>query len=164
MHKTANISPCGNWRYTLTRDWRDDDNPCMGFLMFNPSTADASEDDHTIRKCIGFAKEWGYGGIVVVNLFAIRGRDPKIVSRVADPVGPLNNYHIIKALNPCEQVIFAWGCSAHFPDRNKTRSGELKQLLEKELPALDIMCLGRSKDGSPRHPLMLPYTTGRERF
>jgi hypothetical protein len=73
--KNALLSPCENYRYWLSRDW-DDSLPIVTFIMMNPSTADATIDDATIRKCVGFAKAWGFGRIRVVNLFALRSRDP----------------------------------------------------------------------------------------
>jgi len=82
------LSPCGIYRYTLTREWED--GRCVAWLMFNPSNADATDDDATIRKCIGFSKRWGYGRMAVVNLYGVRSRDPKTVAKTADPVGPLN--------------------------------------------------------------------------
>ena len=76
MIKSAEISPCGLYRYSLTRKW-EAWKGTVNFIMLNPSTADAQEDDPTIRRCIGFAKAWGYGGIVVTNLFAYRATNPK---------------------------------------------------------------------------------------
>jgi hypothetical protein len=131
--------------------------------MFNPSTADATEDDHTIRKCIGFAKRWGYGRMVVVNLFAIRSRDPKAVGRIGESsVGPLNMYWILEAAMEGREIICAWGCAQHAP--------QIECLIERTLGELQdrvdipLRCLGRRKDGHPRHPLILAYDTPREPF
>lgn len=158
----ARFSPCRNWRYSLHRYWGDGE--AVGFLMFNPSTADETKDDPTIRKCIGFAKRWGYGRLVIVNLFSIRGTDPKIVSRVSDPVGPMNNYHIAKATDNCRELICAWGCGSHMKGDLSRRPGAVMNLLEQERFSMPIRCLGYSKDGSPRHPLMLAYDTPREDY
>jgi hypothetical protein len=73
--KNALLSACGYYRYWLSREW-DDSLPIVTFIMMNPSTADAFNDDATIRKCVGFAKAWGFGRIRVVNLFALRSREP----------------------------------------------------------------------------------------
>lgn len=130
VSRAAKFSPCRNWRYTLHREWADGQS--VAFLMFNPSTADESTDDPTIRKCIGFAKRWEYGRLVIVNLFAIRGTDPKIVARVSDPVGPLNNYHIVKATEGCRELICAWGCGGHMKLELARRPKAVMQLLEAE--------------------------------
>ncbi len=159
---TAKFSPCRIWRYTLHREWAD--GQAVGFLMFNPSTADELQDDPTIRKCIGFAKRWGYGRLVILNLFAIRGTDPRIVSRVSDPVGPMNDYHIVKALEGCREVICAWGCGGHMKSDLQKRPRHVMNLLEEHRFSMPVNCLGYSDDGSPRHPLMLTYTTPREQY
>lgn len=158
----AEFSPCRVWRYTLHREWADGDG--VAFLMFNPSVADERIDDPTIRKCRGFAHRWGYGRMTIVNLFAIRGTDPRIVRRVDDPVGPMNNYHIVKALEGCTEVIFAWGCGGHMKGKTADRPREVIALLEDRCFSLPVKCLGYSADGSPRHPLMLSYDTPREDY
>jgi hypothetical protein len=132
--------------------------------MFNPSTADENLDDPTIRKCRGFALRWGYGRMVIVNLFAIRGSDPRIVRRVGDPVGPMNNYHIVDATKECRELVCAWGCGGHMKGDLLKRPGAVLKLLEQERCAMPITCLGYSADGSPRHPLMLAYDTPREPY
>lgn len=152
----AELSPDGLYRYTLTREW--DDGKCVAWLMFNPSTADTEQDDATIRKCVGFSKQWGYGRMVVVNLFAIRSRDPRAVALAVDPVGPLNDYWIKKATAESREVICAWGCSDHIPPKFAGRINNATDLIPDEIPT---MCLGRRKDGSPRHPLILAYSTPR---
>jgi hypothetical protein len=160
--QAAEFSSCRNYRYTLHRDWAD--GQCVGFLMFNPSTADETIDDPTIRKCRGFAERWGYGRMVIVNLFSIRGTDPKIVGRVSDPVGPLNNYHITEATKDCRELVCAWGCGGHMKGALQRRPRAVLELLEEKRFSMPITCLGYSKDGSPRHPLMLAYATPREQF
>src|SRR5262245_19133112 len=95
--KEALISPCGLYRYWLTRTW-DNSLRRVCWVMLNPSTADAEQDDPTIRRCVGFARSWGAGGIIVVNLFAFRASDPKALLRAADPVGPDNDGHILKSV------------------------------------------------------------------
>lgn len=161
----AQFSPCRIWRYTLHRQWADGEG--VAFLMYNPSVADETVLDPTIRKCIGFAKRWGYGRLVILNLFAIRGTDPKTVGRVHDPVGPLNDYHILKQLKSsgCRELIVAWGCGQHMTreDLKQRPIGLLKRIREAE-PYLPINCLGLRGDGHPRHPLMLKYTTERTPF
>jgi hypothetical protein len=160
----ADISECGTWRYTLGR-------PCgrastasqiAVWVMLNPSTADAAANDPTIRKCVGFAERWGCASIHVVNLFALRATDPKRLGTHADPVGPWNDNELSVACW-CARwgggpLIAAWGAHRHPLLEQRVR-------LVRELAArhcVQLQCLGRSRDGSPRHPLMLPYATSLE--
>ncbi len=112
MLKSAIISECGEYRYSLSRIW-DESLPAIAFLMLNPSTADGSQDDPTIRRCISYAKQWGYGVLHVVNLFAYRATDPQDLLEVLDPIGPENFYHISKTTASCQCIIFAWGNNAN---------------------------------------------------
>jgi hypothetical protein len=119
--------------------------------MLNPSTADAVRDDPTIRRCIGFAKAWGAGGMVVVNLFAYRASSPRILFAAEDPVGPQNDRHLLRVLSRAGQVVVAaWGSHGSYRDRD----AEVLQLLMRR--RIHIECLGRTADGQPRHPLYLP--------
>jgi hypothetical protein len=130
--------------------------------MLNPSTADADNDDPTIRRCIGYAKEWGFGGIYVVNLFGVRATNPKYLFTAPDPVGAENKYWCETAwdlskykyeacgLAPAP-IIAAWGRNGSYMDMENTMLGWMDENLVKP------MCL--SKDGcKPRanHPLYLP--------
>ena len=155
----AELSPCGIYRYTLTREWED--GRCVAWLMFNPSTADAEQDDATIRKCVGFSKRWGYGRMVVVNLYAVRSRDPKAIARIIDPVGPLNNYWITESFKEAREIVCAWGCAQH-----AVRIGRRIDEVMKIAHAADVptICLGQRRDYHPRHPLMLPYSTERSPY
>lgn len=161
MESSAVISDCLRYRYRLYRSWSD--GPFVVFLMFNPSTADAQEDDPTIRKCIGFAKRWGYPGITVVNLFALRSTDPKAIEKhlYADAVGIENDSQILTACTTAKQVVAAWGCGQHLK-MHRDRPEKVIKMIQSYYPDLELVCLGRSKDGSPRHPLMLSYSTQRQ--
>jgi len=127
--------------------------------MLNPSVADENQDDPTIRKCIGFTDRGGYHGFTVVNVFAIRSTDPRGLLKVADPVGPDNLLTIERMLNQKPKlVVCAWG---------NPPSGVSKMAFERVLKLVmpyDPRCLGRTKSGQPRHPLMLSYETKLERF
>lgn len=113
MIRKAIISDCGTYRYRLSRTW-DKAGKKVVFLMLNPSKADGKEDDPTIRRCINFAKAWGYGGIIVVNIFAYRETDPDILNKVGKKegvdyvIGPENNDYIRKACKG-RKVVIAWG-------------------------------------------------------
>ena len=126
----------------------------MVFVMLNPSTADAAHDDPTIRKCIGFAKRFGYGAIEVVNLFAYRATDPDDLKRANYPIGPDNDAHIRAVCRHVTQVVAAWGANVSGPIPLH-RAQEVKRLLD-ELYVQPV-ALATTKTGQPSHPLMLPY-------
>ena len=102
IRKTADISDCGAYRYRLTREWSD--KPLLPFVMLNPSDANAEIDDPTIRRCMGFARAWGYGGIVVGNLYAFRTPYPETLWKAPDPYGPLNDAALIKIGGKLRQI------------------------------------------------------------
>ena len=131
--------------------------------MMNPSTADALEDDATIRKCCGFAKSWGFDGIEVVNLFAWRDRTPSNLIAVNDLHGEEYEYHLHEAIAQCPELIAAWGCESTLKKSYAMRRMMLETIehIQQEFPRLLIQCLGKSKLGTPYHPLMLPYSTER---
>ena len=106
--KGATISDCGKYRYWLTRIWNDSKLKIL-WIMLNPSTADENEDDPTIRRCIGFAKQWGYGGICVANLYAYRATDKTALSKVTDPVGQDNRWYIDEYYESNMLIVLAYG-------------------------------------------------------
>ncbi len=142
----ATLSPDGLYRYRLRRAWGVDN--WVNFIMLNPSTADADQDDPTIRRCIGFARRWGYDGLIVTNLYAYRATKPKVLRTVADPVGPDNDTHLL-ACSLDRPVVAAWGANA-----DPARVAAVLELL----PG-DIYTLGLTKDGQPRHPLYVRADT-----
>ena len=123
----------------------------LGFVMLNPSRADAWLDDPTIRRCLGLAKQWNYGGMAVANLFAYRTSKPKDLRQVADPVGPENNRYLLHLGQGCDRLILAWGNAGTLQDRGRT----VTQLLGRQRP---LWCLGLTQAGQPCHPLYLPRT------
>jgi len=145
----ATMSPCGKYRYELTRFW-DGRKPAVAFVMLNPSTADAAIDDPTIRRCIGFAQAWGYGELRVYNLFAYRATDPAELLTVSDPGGPECQRFIEKA-RACEKIVCAWGAAAKVPGYQHHALIVTDLLMGED--SRDLYCLGYTKDGSPRHPL-----------
>lgn len=145
----ADFSPCRTYRYSLTRRW-DDVLPNVMFIGLNPSTADETEDDPTIRRCIGFAKDWGFGGLIMANLFAFRATDPKVMKRAADPVGPENDKWLWELYGRAKLVIAAWGNDGAFLERG----GEVLAMLNH-----DVCQLGYTRSGQPKHPLYLRSDT-----
>lgn len=146
MTKGAFIDSTGQYRYKLWRDW-DKYKPRVTFVMLNPSTADGKEDDPTSRRCIGFAKAWGYGSLDVVNLFAYRATDPKELLYVKDPIGPDNNLWLGLSADHASRIVLAWGVNGTLYDRNND--------VIRSLSRYGLFCLGISKEGHPKHPLYI---------
>jgi hypothetical protein len=146
MERWAVVDESGYYRYTLTRIWNAS-GARVTFVMLNPSTADGYQDDPTIRKCIGFAKKWGYGSLEVVNMYAWRATCPKDLDLVERPVGKENDSYIRTAIQRSSSVVAAWGADGTGPIRLR----EMLSLIG------NAFCLGRTKNGSPRHPLYLGY-------
>ena len=128
----------GEYRYTLTRVW-DSALPMITFVLLNPSTADEVELDPTLRRCVGFAKREGYGGMMIVNLYAFRTKDPKVMLAAIDPVGPENDRVLA---NVTGTVVAGWGTNA-----DPARVAQVLALLPQ------LHALGVTKGGHPRHPL-----------
>ena len=149
MRRGATFDASGRYRYTLWRHWQRD-RPKVAFVMLNPSTADHRVDDPTIRRCIGFARSWGYGSLLVVNLFAYRTPSPTVLRRARDPVGPRNDHYLRYARRRAAAVVIAWGVHGRLRDRHE----QVLSLLSQR-GATRLMCLGRTRHGFPRHPLYL---------
>jgi hypothetical protein len=144
------------YRYTLVRELRPDPRRHVLFVMLNPSTADESLDDPTIRRCRGFAEHWGFEALTVVNLFALRATDPRTLRRHHDPIGPANDTWIVNAAQSASRIIAAWGTHGTLANRD--------QQVLRLLAPLRVHCLGRTKDGHPRHPLYVAGHTAPELF
>lgn len=142
MKTSATISSCQQYRYELRRIW-DDAKPKVMFVCLNPSTADSSADDNTSRVCINYAKRWGYGGLLLANLFAYRSTDPTALFQLDDPVGPENDAWIRKLQDEAKLVVCAWSdLGAH-----KARDKAVLEILKAP------HCLTKLKSGRPGHPL-----------
>ena len=146
VRKLAHISKCGRYRYRLDRYWGT--SPRIGFVMLNPSTADAELDDPTIRRCMGFARREGAGGIIVCNVYAFRATNPKELWGQRDPHGPENDDVLRElgrwAASVNAPIVCAWGALGN----NSNRHTALLMAAGARL-----VCLGKTKDGHPRHPL-----------
>ena len=142
MKKSAIISSCKKYRYELRRVW-DPSMPWVLFVCLNPSTADHESEDNTSRVCINYAKRWGYGGLVIANLFAYRSTDKSKLYLVDDPVGPDNDKHLERLSAEATETVCAWTDDGAFKDRDL-----------RVLPMLiNPKCLARLKSGRPGHPL-----------
>ena len=142
--KSAIISEDQKYRYELRRIWQSKTG-LVCWVMLNPSTADANFDDHTIRRCMGYAARWGYGGIIVVNLFALRSTDPRNLYQSMQPIGPENDGYIFRASDEANITIVAWG-----------NQGEYLRRDECVIPVLIAPhYLALTKGGYPKHPLRL---------
>lgn len=145
MKRDANFSRCRQYRYALWRQWADGDDFVL-IVGLNPSTADHRQDDPTIRRCIGFARDWGYSGLCVANLFAWRATYPEDLKAATDPVGPANDRWLRKLLQQADVAVAAWGNDGQFLDRSTT----VRAMTEH----WQILRMNRS--GEPAHPLYLP--------
>lgn len=141
---TADID--GPYRYSLTRTWDTALGVCC-WVMLNPSTADATKADKTMTQCLNFARAWGYGGLEIVNLFALISTDPKALGSATDPVGPRNNAAILAAVGRAGIVICAWGP----PGKLRGRDREVGRLLAN----VRTHAVALTKAGFPGHPLYL---------
>lgn len=148
MLRSAAFSRCRTFRYSLSRVWNAT-RPNVMFIGLNPSTADEQEDDPTVRRCVGFARKWNYGGLILVNLFAYRSTDPTGLLDADDPIGPGNDKHILASARLAERIVLGWGNKGSWRDRD--------QHVLSLLPAAN--CLGITKEGHPKHPLYLARST-----
>ena len=151
MERDAQLSACGIYRYHLWRRWAPDGQVLL-WILLNPSTADAVQDDPTIVRCIRFAERWGYGAIQVVNLFALRATDPRALYTATDPVGPQNDAITEKAIRTADGLLCAWGNHGQFNDRGE----RMREMLSRHQRPARI--LGLTRLGQPLHPLYMAYS------
>lgn len=173
MISDADISACGRYRYTLTRIWNDPrqqgfgpaaQTSMIGFAGLNPSVADAKRNDHTILKEIAFGKEWNYDGLFKINMYPWRETDPARLleawNRKDGPsiIGDTGFPSLVTEMKMMgiRVVICAWGTHSNrqfnlaLQDRGRVFAEVAKA------DGLKLMCLGKNKDGSPKHTLYLP--------
>ena len=145
----AAFSACRRWRTLLWRRW-DASRPAANFLMLNPSTADEVALDPTCTRAQAYAMRWGYGALLVTNVFAWRATDPAAMRTAPDPVGRGNDAAILRAAKQSALVVCAWGNhGAHLG-----RSAEVRERLHRAGVALHVLRL--NANGEPAHPLYLP--------
>ena len=144
LKSDAIFSPDRLHRYGLWRIW-DDTLPTVLFIGLNPSTADEFKNDPTIRRCIGYAKDWGYGGYIMGNIFGFRATDPKVMKSAKDPIGAENNKWLLRLHEEADLTIGAWGNYGKFMNRGKDVAAMIPNL----------KCLKITGQGYPSHPLYL---------
>ena len=157
MKSNAVISEDGLYRYSLSREW-DHRKPAINFVMLNPSTANAEKDDATIRRCISFAALWGYGGLIVTNLYAYRSTEPRKLWSVIDPVGPENEKYLILLAHIAKKVVCAWGANAPLERAEDVRRILLATRAGLYTPNV-LYCVGKTKNGEPKQPVRLAANT-----
>ena len=145
----AMFSACRRWRYLLWRRW-DAKKPLANFLMLNPSTADEFQLDPSCTRARNYAERWGFGGVLITNIFAWRSTDPFALKVVEDPVGRGNDRAILKAAREAKLVVCAWGNHGEHLER----AARVRKILEENRVSLHALRLNGS--GHPAHPLYLP--------
>lgn len=153
---SAIFSACGQYRMRLDR-MVSDEGIVVALPAVNPSTANATDNDATIRKDIGFAKILGWRRIIKVNKFAFCATDIKELRRAVDPIGPDNDRYLAEAFDEADMIVPCWGPLTKLPKHLRRRWLEVLRIMERS--GKPIMCLGTANDGQPRHTLMLPYST-----
>ena len=146
----AVLSPDQNYRYNLWRIW-EIGKPFALFIGLNPSTADFTKDDPTVRRCKQFALDWGYGGFHIVNLFGYRATKPTDMIKQADPIGSENDQYLRGTAEKAGIIVAAWGANGGFMGGNRRVLSLLSDL--------DVFCMGKTKMGHPCHPLYLKGDT-----
>ncbi|MCP3872135.1 MAG: DUF1643 domain-containing protein [Desulfobacteraceae bacterium] len=141
---TAKFSPNRVHRYALWRRW-DESGKIAMFIGLNPSTADEVKNDPTVTRCINYAKRWGYGGMIMSNIFAFRATDPKVMKAANDPVGSKNDKWLLKLAMEANIIMAVWGNHGEFMDRGNA----VLSLFE----GIELHCLAMNKTGHPKHPL-----------
>lgn len=163
---TAVFSGDKLYRYTLERWWSPfAKGHYLNVVALNPSTATAEVEDPTVRRMIGYARDWGYDGLIVTNLFALRSTDPKQLKKVTDPVGPENNKYLLDVASRAGMVLCGWGNWGRLKNRGAWVESMLRQA------GVKLHCLGKThayrtkaESPQPRHPLYLKSDTKPELY
>lgn len=152
LMRGAFFSDDRKYRYALWRTW-DLKKQAVMFIGLNPSTANEKTDDPTIRRVVSFARNWGYGGVYMTNLFAIVSADPAILKTTGDPIMD-NDKHLRIVNSFCKDVVFAWGNFKEAEERAKVVAAMFPKAI----------CLGINKNGTPKHPLYIAAKTSPVNF
>jgi hypothetical protein len=155
---TAVISACGLYRYLLTRELGG--TRTLVFVLLNPSIADATVTDPTLRRCMAFARAWGFGRVVLVNLFAYRATDPKAMLAAlksgVDIIGSENDAHVIEAVRSADRVVLGWGANAARRPLRSRAADVVRLVRDHYTCGIPPLCFRVTDDGCPEHPLMVP--------
>jgi hypothetical protein len=143
------VSQCRAYRYRFVRMW-DSRKPRLGVVGHSWSVGSEWRTDATVRRCIEFARAWGYGGIDVGNLYGIQ---PRRLTSAADPIGPNNDQHLAAMRADNDLIVLAWGTQAH-PNRAHAVAEMLRNLSDHRGGSLAV--LGWTECGQPQHPLRVP--------
>lgn len=165
---SAILSACGTFRYELQRDVDtlrgamvsmdgQLDGKVVAFFGINPSTADAIDNDPTVRRWIGFCHLWGATRFIVGNAFAFRSKNVKLLREQHDPIGPENDDHLHRIASQADMLVPCWGARNKLPRELQPRLDYVLDLLRST--GKPLMCFGTTPAGDPLHPLYLPYTT-----
>lgn len=152
MKRNAEFSPCKTYRFSLQRIW-EERKPAVLFIGLNPSYANDVRDDHTIKRCISFAKQWGFGRLLVGNLFALITDKPYELKQSYTPIGDSNDSYLLRLADEAQQIILCWGNNGRYQNRDQ----EVLRLLKNR--TVKLYHLGLTKHGCPHHPLYLPTST-----
>ncbi len=154
---SAILSSCGAYRYRLERVVDNCPGDVVAYFGVNPSTADATEDDHTIRKWRGFTIRAAASSFIVGNLFAYRATDVRELATAADPLGPDNDAHLAAIIAEADVLVPCWGSRAKLPRALRPRLDVLRDMIF--AAGKPVRVLGLTASGDPIHPLTLAYTT-----
>lgn len=145
LHRQSHFSRCGHYRYALWRQWGHGSDYAL-IIGLNPSTDPIDQDNPTVRRCVSFARAWGYSGVCVANLFAWCAVEPAALLAADAPIGPRNDFWLRRLHAGASVTVAAWGNHGQHLDRG--------QLVRRLLPGMQILRINRS--GEPAHPLYLP--------
>lgn len=155
LDMAARLSPCGQYRYSLSRRMSMGDRVVL-FVGLNPSTADAENDDPTIRREVDYAMRWGFDWYLKANVYGYRSTNPDVLPRVPDPVGPHNADAVLELSGQAELIICAWGKNPLTPAARVIAASLIAD------PRARYLKL--NNDGSPSHPLYLRKSLIPQRF
>lgn len=159
------------YRYTLTRRWGASTDPGKGMFVnaLNPSKADGTIDDPTVRRITGFARLWGFDWFALGNLCALRATDPVDLHAsirlmgLDHAIGPENNRHLVQMMRACSRILLAWGVHGEHQALQERVRDVIQQAIHEKAAAqeaakvIEVGCIGFNKHGSPKHPLMVGY-------
>ncbi|PPB82564.1 hypothetical protein LV82_00502 [Albidovulum inexpectatum] len=151
LRSEALYSPCGTWRYRLTRRWGA--GRLVTFILLNPSTATERADDPTLARCVSRARALEAGGVCVVNLFALRATDPRALRQHPDPIGPKTDGVLLRAARQAGMLICGWGNHGAL----RGRDAQVRSMLQ--AIGVPLFHLGLTANGQPRHPLYVRLET-----